>query len=213
MIVDHVAVLVPDADEAAREVRVRHGLGTSPGSLPLAGTRTRTVWLEPPQYLELHSIEDRAAAEATESGRRVLACEAAGFGMLAWAVLVDDLEAVSRRLGVEIFDYTIPHPDGTLRGWRAVSGPPHLPFFVDYPDNGDRSGRHRAMYVQARHSCAPTRFSELTISGSAAELRDWLGPHDLPLRFVGGTGGLCEARIATSRGEVTVARAARAFGP
>jgi hypothetical protein len=63
----------------------------------------------------------------------VLACEAAGFGLFAWSVLTDDLEAVSERLSIEIHDYTIPHGDGTLRGWRTVSGPPHLPFFIDYP--------------------------------------------------------------------------------
>ena len=124
--------------------------------------------------------------------------------MLGWAVLVEDLEAISERLNIAVFDYTIPHRDGTLRGWRAVSGPPHLPFFIDYPNNGDRFARMQALYDSAGHTCSPTRFTELTISGSEREMRDWLGPHDLPLRFVAGRDGIREARIATANGQVAI---------
>jgi hypothetical protein len=206
MIVDHVVMLVPDADRAAAELRERHGLGCERGMYyERAGTRHYTVPLEAPQHLEFVTIENRRAAEASETGRRVLSCEAAGFGLFAWSVLVDDLEAVSRRVGIEIFDYTIPHGDGTLRGWRAVSGPAHLPFFIDYPDNGDRISRWQSMYDRVEHTCSPSGFSELTISGSASEMLDWLGPHELPLSFVAGQRGLVEARIATVNGEVVIA--------
>jgi len=136
----------------------------------------------------------------------VLACEARGFGLFSWCVLVDDLDDVARRLGIEIFDYTLVQPDGTLRGWRAVSGPPNLPFFIDYPNNGDRAGRFRAAYERVGHSSEPIGFSELTISGSAREHRDWLGPHGLPLRFVAGELGVVEARIATRRGDAVLTR-------
>ncbi len=118
---------------------------------------------------------------------------------------VDDLDAVSRRLGIDVFDYTVPHGDGTLRGWRAVSGPPELPFFIDYPNNGDRVGRWQAMYDRVGHTCSPGGFLELSVGGSESQLREWLGPHELPLRFVGGEGGIREARIATARGEVVIA--------
>jgi hypothetical protein len=206
VIIDHVAILVSDAVETARELREGYGLGSERGAyLPLAGTRMHTVWLDPPQYLEFHTIENREVAATTESGRATLACEAAGFGMLGWGVLVDDLEAVSERLAIEIHDYTIAHVDGTLRGWRAVSGPPHLPFFVDYPNNGDRSARMQMFYERVAHTCSPTQFSGLTISGSEVEMRDWLGPNDLPLRFVSGRQGIREARIATANGEVVIA--------
>lgn len=90
---------------------------------PRAGTRHYSIPLNPPAALEFLEIEDRTVAEQTVDGRRVLACEAAGYGLFMWAVLVDDLDAVARRLGLEIFDYTIAHGDGTLRGWRAVDGP------------------------------------------------------------------------------------------
>jgi hypothetical protein len=210
MVIDHVVVLVPDAGAAAQDLRQQHGLGSERGPyLPFAGTRGYTVPLLPPAYLELLTIEDHAAAEKSPSGRNALACEAAGFGLLAWSVLVDDLDAVSRRVGWDVFDYTIPHGDGTLRGWRSVAArdagfPSPLPFFIDYPNNGDRTARLQAAYERVRHTSAPTGFSELTVSGSADELAEWLGPHDLPLRIVAGTAGLIEARISTGDGEVVL---------
>ena len=205
LVIDHVVLLVPDAAASADELRERHGLGSEPGPyLPFAGTRGYNLPLKPPAYVEILGIEDRVAAGSSESGRRALACEAAGGGPLAWSVLVDDLEAVSARLGIEIFDYTIAHGDGTLRGWRAVSGPAHLPFFIDYPNNGNRLGRWQAMYDRVGHTSAPTGFTELTISGSETEMAEWLGGNDLPLRFVDGDRGLLEARIATALGEVVL---------
>lgn len=205
MVIDHVVAVVPDAELMATELRDRHGLGSERGPyLAFAGTRGYNVPLLPPSYVEILSIEDREVARTSESGRRALAREAAGYGLLAWAVIVDDLDAVSERLGIEIFDYTVAHGDGTLRGWRAVSGPPHLPFFIDYPNNGDRLDRWQAMYDRCGHTCAPVGFSELTISGSDAEMTAWLGRHDLPLRFVAGRDGIREARIACAHGDVVI---------
>jgi Glyoxalase-like domain len=203
--IDHVVMLVPDAVETAASLRRRHGLGSERGTYyPFAGTRNHTVPLQPPAYLEFLTIENRAVAEATEAGRVALACEAAGFGLFSWAVLVDDLEAVSQRLAIEIVDYTVPHGDGTLRGWRTVAGPASLPFFIDYPNNGDRVSRLQAAYKRVGHTSSPTGFSELTISGSESELLDWLGPHDLPLRFIRGQQGIREARIGTAKGDVII---------
>jgi hypothetical protein len=205
VVIDHVAMLVPDAARMADELRATYGLGSERGAyLAIAGTRTHTVPLAPPAYLEFHTIEDRRVAEETMSGRTALACEAAGFGLFSWSVRVDDLETVSQRLGIEIFDYTIPREDGTLRGWRAVSGAPHLPFFIDYPNNGDRVGRWRAIYDRVGHESAPGDFAELTLGGSESELQEWLGAHQLPLRFVDGPDGIQQARIATARGDVVI---------
>jgi hypothetical protein len=205
VVIDHVVFLVRDATDYANDLRERHGLGSEQGPyLPFAGTRGYHLPLEPPAYVEILAIENRGAAGSSESGRRALACEAAGRGPLAWAVLVDDLEAVSARLGIEIFDYTIAHDDGTLRGWRSVSGPAHLPFFIDYPNNGDRLGRWQASYDRVGHTSAPTGFTELTISGSETEMADWLGGNDLPLRFIDGHDGLVDVRMATALGEVVL---------
>lgn len=203
--IDHVVMLVADAEAAARELRETYGLGSEVGAYhPFAGTRNHNVPLEPPAYVEFLTIEDRDAAEAGEIGRRVLAAEADGVRLFAWAVRVDDLEAVSARVGIEIVDYTVPHGDGTLRGWRTVTGPAHLPFFIDYPNNGDRAARWQAMYDRVAHTSAPRGFTGVTIGGSEAELLDWLGPHDLPLRFVRGRPGIREARIESANGEIVL---------
>jgi catechol 2,3-dioxygenase-like lactoylglutathione lyase family enzyme len=205
MQIDHVAMLAADAESKTAELRKRFGLGSERGMYyPRAGTRHWFVPFLPPQGLEVLEIEDREAAHNTRDGKSVLACEARGFGLFSWCVLVDDLESVSERLGIEIFDYTLSQADGTLRGWRAVSGPANLPFFIDYPNNGDRAGRFLAKYEQVGHTSAPTRFSGLTISGSEAEHRDWLGQYDLPLLFTAGDLGVIEARIETAWGEAVI---------
>jgi hypothetical protein len=167
VVIDHVVMLVADAAETSRQLRERYGLGSERGPYhSFAGTRSHSVPLEPPSYLEFLTIERRDVAQMTDTGRRVLACEQAGSALLAWAARVDDLEAASRRVGIDIADYTVSHGDGTLRGWRTVTGPAHLPFFIDYPNNGDRVGRWQAMYGRVRHTCGPGGFIELTVGGS-----------------------------------------------
>lgn len=205
MVIDHVVMLSADAARTAQELRARHGLGSEAGPYhAFAGTRNHNVPLEPPAYLEFVTVEDREVAANTDAGRHVLACEAAGIRLFAWAVRVDDLEAISARLGIEIVDRTVPHGDGTLRGWRTITGASHLPFFIDYPNNGDRIGRWRAIYDRVGHTCSPRTFTELVLGGAERELLEWLGPHDLPLRFVGGRRGIREARIGSARGEIVL---------
>jgi len=205
LVIDHVVMLVPDADEMAATLRTRYGLGSERGPYhSFAGTRNHSVPLDPPSYLEFLTLENREAAARTEAGRRVLRCEQDGFGFLAWAVRVDDLEDVSRRLGIAVVDRTVREPDGTLRGWRTVTGPPHLPFFIDYPHNGDRVGRWREMYERVGHACRPGDFAELTIGGRRDETLEWLGPNELPLRFVSGRDGIRQVVIEASPRDLTM---------
>jgi len=205
MVIDHVVLLTRDADEMAECLRRDLGLGSEPGMFyEKAGTKHHTVPLAPPQYLEFIQIEDRALAAQTETGRLALAVEAAGGGLFHWAVLVDDLEAVSRRLGKPIEDSTTPQSDGTLRGWRAVAGTKSLPAFIDYPKNPGRDGRLAAAYARVGHTCSPGTFSALSIGASETEMNAWLGEHDLPLSFANGRAGIFEARISTAAGEITI---------
>ena len=207
--IDHVCWLVDDA--AATEAALRSvGLGSERGMYyPRAGTQHWVVPLMPPQSLEFLTIVNRADARSGDVGPEILAAEASGGGLFTWAVLVDELEAVAERHGLAIDDYTLPQPDGTLRGWRTASGPQHLPFFIDYPSNGNRSERLMAGYQRAGHTSAPTRFARLVVKGDPTEMRDWIGPNSLPLEFVaspGPGGGLVAAEIATEVGAVSVPR-------
>jgi hypothetical protein len=70
MVIDHVVLLVPDAEQAATDLRKKYVLGSERAAyLPHVGTRGHNVPLKPPSYLEYLAIENREAAEATEPGR------------------------------------------------------------------------------------------------------------------------------------------------
>jgi hypothetical protein len=204
-VIDHVVWLVPDAEATLAELRTRHGLGHRRSMYyPRAGTQHYTVPLEPPAYFEILEIVNREAAENGDVGPQVLDCEARGYGLFTWAVLVDDVEPVAERLGLPIDDYTLAQPDGTLRGWRTVDGPWRLPFFIDYPNNGNRSERLDIQYAEAEHTSAPTHFTALHIEADEAEMNEFLGPHDLPLRYRPGNGGIYAAEFATADGVVRI---------
>ena len=193
MRLDHVCWLVDDASVAEASLR-DVGLGSVPGVFYAhSGTQHWTVPLAFPAYLEYLTLVDPTAPHAPERP-----------GLFSWAVLVDDLEAVAERHGLGIADFTVPQADGTLRGWRSVTGPAHLPFFIDYPRNGDRAGRWDVLREQAGHAVVPNGVTRVVVEGDERELDEWLGPHDLPLTVVPGERGIVTAEVATSRGAVTL---------
>lgn len=169
-----------------------------------AGTTHWNVPLEAPAYVEFMAITNRFDAEHGDVGPEILAAEARGAGLFSWALPVDDLAAVSDRVGIEIDDYTQTQPDGSQRGWRTVSGPWHLPFFIDYPNNPGRLQRMRDMYERVAHDDAPGAVSMLFIEGDAAEMRQWLGPNSIPMTFRVGRRGIYGATIPTARGPVSL---------
>jgi hypothetical protein len=202
--IDHLCWLIDDPEATESALR-SFGVGSEFGMYyPRAGTQHWVVPLLPPQCLEFMTIVNRSDAATGDVGPEVLAAEAAGGGLWAWAVLVDDLDATARRHGLEIDDYTLPQPDGTLRGWRTASGPTRLPFFIDYPNNGNRLERLAAVYDRVHHTSAPTGFSRLVIEGDAAEILDWIGPNDLPFEFAEGARGLVAAEIDTVEGVLRI---------
>ena len=205
MLVDHVTYVSPDAARMAAELRERHGLGTERnGYLPHIGCRSWSVPLTPPSYLEILEAENRDAAAATPLGRSILDLADVGGGLIAWCVVSEDVDEVAARVGVTPYDGLTEGVYGTLR-WRTVTGPEHLPFFITYDDDGARAGRLAARYDRVAHDSAPTQFSRIDVGGGPAEYDAWLGPHDLPLRFVEGPPGLRAVAIATTRGEVEIA--------
>jgi hypothetical protein len=200
--VDHVCWLVPEPQQAVAVLQ-EVGLGFERGMFyERAGTQHYNVWLRPPQYLEFLHIADRAMAGLGDVGPDVLLAEERGQGLFAWAVHVPNLEAVSLRLGIQIDDYTLEQPDGTFRGWRTVSGPSHLPFFIDYPNNGNRSERLRTFYERCGHRSLPGGFGRLFIAGDEAEMNDWVGPNAMNMEFSRGGGGLYAVEIQTAAGTV-----------
>jgi hypothetical protein len=201
---DHVTLVAAPGDDVGARLLAERGLGSFAGGyLDHLGARSHAVPLAPPHYLEWLVLDDPAVAAATPTGRQVLAAHDAGGGVLALTVLARDIDAVSARVGVPVYEGTTRiEATGTLRRWRTVTGPPHLPIFIAYDGAEARLERWRGAYAGVGHTCAPGGFTRIEAGGSAAELADWLGPHDLPIVVVDGPPGIRAAHVATANGTV-----------
>lgn len=216
-IVDHVTLVTTDADALAARFRDEYGLASFQGGyLAHLGARSSAVPLRPPSYVEWLQVDDRAAAPANgrDSGKRVLAMADAGGGLLSWTVLVPDIEAAAARTGVEVYAGETRVVSGAIRKWYTVTGPPHLPILIAYDDpDGTRAARRQSAYDGVGHTSEPGGYRRIEVGGDAAELAEWLGPHDLPVAFVDGPPGIVAAHVETARGDVVVdARMARVSG-
>lgn len=149
----------------------RHeGLGTLNRIVPLGGG-----------YLELLAVADREEAQGSDFGRGLLSRLArGGDGLLGWAVAIDDVETVGRRLGTPITTIRRAGLSARLTGFAEAMHEPFLPFFISrdpgVPDpgiDGDAGG---------------IRWIE--VAGDAARLERWLDFSRLPVRVVDGPHGV-----------------------
>ncbi len=140
--IDHVLLAVADLEAGARELRGRYGLTALPGGRhPGAGTANMIIPLGP-DYLELIAVVDAAEAAANPLSRRVSQALQRGSTFATWAVRVDDLAAVGRRLTAAGLTVTGPRegsrrrPDGVLLRWRTLHVDdgldPAIPFFIEW---------------------------------------------------------------------------------
>ena len=140
--IDHVLLAVADLEAGAREVRGRYGLTALPGGRhPGAGTANMIIPLGA-DYLELIAVVDLAEAAANPLSRRVSQALQRDSTFATWAVRVDDLAAVERRLtaaGVTVIgprEGSRRRPDGVLLGWRTLHVEdgldPAIPFFIEW---------------------------------------------------------------------------------
>lgn len=207
MIVDHVTMVVTDDAATAARFRDDHGLGSRGGAyLDHLGASSTAVPLTPPQSVEWLAVTDPAVAAASPTGRLLLDTLARGGGLVAWTVLVDDIEAVARRTGIDVYAGATRNTyTGTFRRWWTVTGAPHLPIFIAYEGPPEeRAERWRQAYDLVGHTCAPGGFLRIEVGGDAEELAAWLGSHDLPVAFVAGPPGLRAVHVETARGTVVL---------
>jgi hypothetical protein len=188
--IDHVLYAVTDLEAGATRMEEDLGLESNPGGPhPDWGTAN---WIVPlgPDYLELVGVVDRPKAEATPFGRLVLE---AGDGLVGWSVATDDLDRVADRLGLEIVRGKRKRPDGVRLTWRAAgleeamrSGGA-LPFFIQWEGPGELhpGGDHQA----------PAGITWVEVAGDEAQLREWLGGAELPVRFALEGSGITAAAI------------------
>jgi hypothetical protein len=173
MRIDHVIYATADLDAASARIEEELGLDVLPGGRHTGlGTHNRIVPLGG-GYLELLAVADREEAAASDFGRPFLE---APEGLAGWAVCVDDIDAVARRLGTRITTISRSGLRAHLTGVAEALREPFLPFFVSrdegVPDpglNGDGGG-----------------ITWLELTGDETRLGEWLGGVKLPVRVAAG---------------------------
>jgi hypothetical protein len=175
--IDHVLYAVSDLEAGAARLEDELGLESVPGGKhPGWGTANRVVALGP-DYLELIGVADPEAAAASDFGRLV---GAAGDRLLGWAVATDDLDAVAGRLRLDEERGSRKRPDGVRLGWRlaglsqALGSGGFLPFFIQWEGPGELH--------PGGDPSAPPGIGWVEVAGDEAQLREWLGGAELPVR-------------------------------
>lgn len=188
MRIDHVVYATSDLDAAAARLEAELGLPSVPGGRHAGmGTHNRIVPLGG-GYLELLAVADPAEAAASPLGAVLQArLAAAGDGLWAWAVAVDDAEPVASRLGVATTAITREGLTARLVGVAESLRDPSLPFFIDrdlgVEDPGAAGDAGGITWVE--------------VAGDAAVLERWLGGAGLPVRVVDGPPAVRAVGIGT----------------
>jgi Glyoxalase-like domain len=176
--IDHVVYAVSDLEAGGARFEEDLGLESIPGGRhPNWGTANRIVPLGP-DYLELVAVVDPETAASSDFGRLV---RDTSEGLVGWAVATEDLDAVGARLGLGIERGTRKRPDGVRLAWRlagvaeALRTGGTLPFFIQWEGPGE-------LHPGGDHS-APAGIQWVEVAADEAELREWLGGAQLPVRF------------------------------
>jgi hypothetical protein len=188
--IDHVLYAVSDLEAGGTRFEEDLGLESVPGGRhPNWGTANRIVQLGP-DYVELVGVVDAETAASSDFGKLV---RDAGEGLVGWAVATDDLDAVAARLGLHIERGSRKRPDGVRLAWRvagleeALRSGGALPFFIQWEGPGE-------LHPGGDHS-APAGIRWVEVAADEAELRDWLGGEQLPVRVTAEGHGITAAGI------------------
>jgi hypothetical protein len=175
--IDHVIYAAADLDAAAARVERELGLAARRGGRHEGlGTRNRIVPLGG-GYLELLAVADPHEAASSELGRALVARLSSGVDSLfGWAVAVDDVNRVARRLGTSVMTIRRAGLSAHLTGLAEAMREPFLPFFISrdpgVPDPGADGNAGGITWIE--------------LAGDAARLKRWLDDVPLPVRFVSG---------------------------
>jgi hypothetical protein len=178
--IDHVIYATSDLDAASEKVERELGLTVQPGGRHKGGgTHNRIVPLGG-GWLELGAVADADEAAGSVFGRALLEhLDKDGDGLMAWVVVVDDVEAVAARLGTEVTTVERPGMRVRVTGIAEAMREPYLPFFLTRDEGVDPGLGQDAGGI-----------SWLEVAGDAKRLGEWLGGEDLPVRVVEGPPGV-----------------------
>jgi hypothetical protein len=200
--IDHVIYGVHDLDAAAARLNGEHGLGFIRGGRHPGGTANSVAPIEPPQYLELITVVDRAGENAKLVEREMNGDER----FVGWAIAPDDLDAVAARLGIEPFAGSIENPDGSTGSWRILgdTNDSAYPFFIEY--DGD-AGVRRRRWAERRADAGNNWVRGVTfveVGADPERMRAWIGDDTIPVRCIEGEHGVLAVGLATERGEIVL---------
>lgn len=202
LVLDHVVIGVPDLDDAAALLLVRHGLISLPGGEhPLWGTRNRIVPIGG-AYLELVAVADEAEAAGTGFGSWVLAM-ASGAAPWGWAVRTSDIDATADRLGLDVVPGERVRADGVRVSWRLAGVPDEpasrlRPFFIQWDDGTPLPGS-----IAVPHPAGQVTLRSVTAGGVGIE--EWLGGPVPLVDLVPGLGGIERITLLGDAGELEIA--------
>ncbi len=179
---DHVVIAAADLEAAAVVLEERYGLPSLEGGRhPGWGTANRIVPLGS-AYLELVAVVDDEEAAGNGFGRWVAAARPDPLRPLGWAVRTHDLDAVARRLDLDVIPGSRTRAGGEIVRWRLAGADraavhPELPFFIEWAPGTALPGSAAVTHVH---------LTRLRVAGDAERLSAWLGPNDLPVEIVAG---------------------------
>ena len=204
--IDHVIYAVDDLDAAGASLCDREGLASVPGGRHEGGgTQNRIVPLGE-SYLELIAVVDVDEAEGSEFGRAVRRALTEEHPLVGWVLATDDIDAVAKRLDLEVEEKSRETDDGSTLSWRLAgleramkSGA--LPFFVQW----DVPPEQHPGAAEVHHEAGPRGIAWVEVCADEPdEVREWLGEHadDLPVRIKDGGPALAAAAIETDGAEI-----------
>ena len=167
---DHVVIAAADLEAAAIVLEERYGLRSLEGGRhPGWGTANRIVPLGG-AYLELVAVVDDQEAAGSAFGRWVAAARPRPLKLLGWAVRTDELDALARRLDLDVIAGSRTRP--TAGSYAGASPAPTVRRSAASCLSSSSGSRN----ATSRQCCGTGRGSRLSdLSGGAERLRGRLG--------------------------------------
>ena len=187
MHIDHVIYATRDLDEAAARIERELGVSVVAGGRHVGlGTHNRIVPLGN-GYLELLAICDPDEAARSALGSALQArIKDFGDGLMGWAVAVDDVKPVAKRLGTWVSTIAREGLSAQLTGLLESMREPFLPFFV---------ARDPGVLDPGRGGNGGEGISWVEVAGDADRLARWLDGAELPVRVTEGAPAVCAVGI------------------
>lgn len=201
---DHVVIAVPDLLVAAREFRDNYGLVSLEGGRhPAWGTANRIMPLGD-SYLELVSVVDEAKAIESVFGSWVARGASPHGRAIGWAVRLQNLDAVAKRLHLQVEGGSRTTATGDLVQWRTAgiaqaASDASLPFFIEWGPRTPLPGK-----APITHPSGATGVARLILHSSPGRLAAWLGDHRIPIVVHAGEPALAGIVLSGSGGETVI---------